>query len=223
MVFLMDRKNINLIIGDIHEVFRETIKAYFEMAGFSVLYDTFSGIDIVVETYKRKPQVLIIDMELATLDGVQTAKIVKELVPELKILALSKYGNKHLLDNIKYCIDGLLVKPFPIEILQEAVIELVTGKSVFYSEEREMESIKRNLNLDIITLDELNAIHLTTQEREVIKCIFTGMSNEDISKRLMISKSTVKYHIKNILNKFQTSNRAELLKIFGLKSFNKSS
>lgn len=212
-------KKISIVIGEVQDLSREILKAHLSRKGFLVVADVSDGLDIIIKSIILKPDIVLMDLELPVLDGIRAAKAIKQVSPEIKIIAFASCGDKYLYDNLKYCIDGYMKKPIAFEYVEKVIYMIQNGEEAFLDventnlfsfEDKKVKTPFRNNSKD-------NAF--TKQENEVLKCLLAGMDNESITKELYISLSTVKFHVRNILRKCEVSNRFELMKKLGLEVF----
>jgi DNA-binding NarL/FixJ family response regulator len=137
-------------------------------------------------------------------------------VKKIKIVAVTYCGDKYLYDNLTAFIDGYIKKPVDVGFIGGIIQRVSKGEKGYFDNRTRLEA---NEDIDfgrkLIWND--TQFTLTNQERNVLKCILSGMSNEIISKELYISISTVKFHVRNILRKCDASNKLELVKKYGLR------
>lgn len=147
-----------------------------------------------------KPDVLLLDIELPGMSGSRGAGLFKERLPQLEILMLTLHEeNESVLESLRNCASGYLVKSEPPERLLQAIREVMDGGSPMSMTIARMvaESFRRKPPLE----------PLSQREQEVLDMLKQGHSYQAIGEALFIEKSTVKFHIKNIYRKLQVTNK----------------
>lgn len=203
--------DVKIIIADDHAVLRDGLKmALHTENSFRVIAETDNGLKAVELTSKLKPDIVILDVNMPELNGIETAKEIKKLNPEVKILMLTMYEDEdYILESYRSGIDGYIFKMADMEEFLLAVRTIAGGKNYFHS-------IASNVILGKMkeqkTLSDAKRPTLTKRESEIVKLIVDGYTSQEIAEKLFISYFTVGKHRKNILAKLNLKNTAELVR-----------
>lgn len=153
---------------------------------------------------QQQPDVILMDINMPGMSGIDLCKIVREMYPSVYIIGLSTFNQQSFIQKmIDNGASGYVLKNANKEELMEAVSAVAAGKTYFSDEAASV--LKHN--------DLSNAPVITRREKEVLDLIADGMTNNEIAKQLFISVSTVDTHRKNLLAKFESKNIASLIKI----------
>jgi DNA-binding NarL/FixJ family response regulator len=208
----MDKK-IKILIVDDHDMFREGIKLLLSSGDKAeVAAEARDGkefLDIVEEVC---PDVVLMDISMPVMDGIEASRLAKEKYPHIKILALTMFGDeKYYYQMIQSGIKGFVLKSSGINELMKAIIEVSEGKNYFSNELL----CKLISNLSISKEQQVKnndvADKLSSREIEVLVEIAGGLSNEEIAKKLNISTTTIRTHRANLLAKTCCNNTASLI------------
>ncbi|MCG8410677.1 MAG: response regulator transcription factor [Bacteroidales bacterium] len=207
-------KNLKIFLVDDHNLFREGLKFLLTNCDFiSEIYEAKNGYQLLDNIKTCQPDIILMDIEMPELNGIDTSRKALELCPETKIIALSMYADENFYtDMIDAGAKGFLLKNSKFDDVQRAIIDVYNDRNYFSPEI--LDSIIKNLNKKIIPHKSNN---LSKREIEVLFNICKGLSNQEISKLLFISKRTVDKHRENILLKTQSRNTAELV-VYAIKN-----
>lgn len=211
----MSRK-ITIIIADDHAMLRDGLKmvlrteASFEIAGEAA--DGEAAVDLAL---RLRPDVIIMDINMPVLNGIEAVRKMRMLDVKSKILMLTMHeSSNYILDAVSAGINGYVLKNSDMEELINAVRTLGDGSNFFPPNVSQV--LLKNIieqNQPSFTADtEVTLSSLTRREREIISLIVKGMTSQEISERLFISYYTVGQHRKNIMQKLQLKNSAELVR-----------
>jgi DNA-binding NarL/FixJ family response regulator len=199
---------IKLVVVDDHALFRAgLISLLSEMPEFEIAGEAGDGRSALELIERTRPDVLLLDVNMPGMDGVETVRALRERYSEEQLhiimLTISK-SEEDLLGAITAGADGYLLKNAEPEELRRAILLVNQGLSVLSP--HVTRQVLRAVN------PEPNAIvnmGLSTREMDVLECLARGMTTTDISEELFISENTVKTHVRHILEKLDASNRAE--------------
>jgi DNA-binding NarL/FixJ family response regulator len=200
----MSKKGI-LIVDD-HKLIRQGIINFLEVQGeFEVKGEASNGEEAILLARKLKPDVILIDLNMPKMDGIEATREIKKSFPDIKIIVLTAFTqNAAVFSAINAGVDGYLLKDIMPDDLITAIHSVLNGKPVLHPE------IVRKLMLGIATKDNpQKAETLTARENEVLELLAEGKSNEDIAKALVISVLTAKTHVHNILGKLNMTKRIQ--------------
>jgi DNA-binding NarL/FixJ family response regulator len=197
-------KKIRLVVVDDHALFRAgLISLLGEMPEFQVVGEAGNGQAAVETIQNLKPDVVLLDVNMPLMSGVEVVKAVRKTSLPCRILMLTISKNEEdLFGAITAGADGYLLKNAEPEELRKAIILVHEGMSVLSPQ------ITRFV-LKKVTTDRLSENDLSSRELEVLDCLAQGMTTYQIASVLFISENTVKTHVRHILEKLEASNRAE--------------
>jgi len=208
-----------IIITDDHQIFRQGLKSLIVKEGIAdVIAEASNGNELLALLSQHKPDLILMDIEMPEMNGVEATKQALALYPELKILVLSTFGDEvHYFNIIQAGAKGFILKTSGIHELQTAVAEVLAGESYFSNEL--LRKIITNINTpsDPTVANENLNDKLTKRELEVLQLVANGLSNDEIAEKLHLSVTTVKGHRSNLLMKSGSKNTAGLI-MYGIKN-----
>jgi DNA-binding NarL/FixJ family response regulator len=200
---------LKVIIVDDHKMFREGLKKMFQTEGFAkVIGEASNGVEFLNLLEIELPDVVMMDISMPVMDGIEAAKQAVAKYPDIKILTLSSFGDEHYYYTmIEAGVKGFVLKSAGITELMQAVKELADGGSWFSNE---------LLRKVISTIGKGNpkekpTIELSERELQVLGLVCNGLTNEQIAGELNVTADTIKYHRSNILSKTGAPNTAALV------------
>ncbi len=206
---------LNVFIVDDHTLFREGLKFLLSSSSFiSSISEATNGAEFIDNIHTNQPDVVLMDIEMPVKNGIEATKEALEMIPSLKIIALSMYAEENFYrDMIDAGAKGFLLKNSRFQEVEQAIMDVYEGKSYFSSDILDL--IIKNLNRNH-SPGKMNT-DLSKREQEVLFHICKGLSNHEIAGALCISKRTVDKHRENILLKSQSKNTAELV-VYAIKN-----
>ena len=195
---------ISCLIVDDHEVVREGLRLSLSRAPhIRVVGEAGDGASAVELVQRRKPDVVIMDVRMPGMDGLEATKILTETVPDSKVLIFTAYSEKSLLSRgLESGAKGYILKEAPHQTLVRAIEKIAAGEG--YVDPALMPAFLAGKDRDEM---------LTTREREILQLLADGMSNADVASRLFISQETVKSHVRHILTKLEADTRTHAVAI----------
>jgi two-component system, NarL family, response regulator NreC len=191
-----------VILADDHEFLRDGLKAMFKkLKGVKLLSEASNGRELLEAVEKLKPEIVITDIRMPVIDGIQATAIIKEKFPAIRVIAFSNYDEENLIaDMINAGADGYLLKNASKKELTEAINNVLAGKA-YYCDSTSRKILNYfNEHKPGISRKE-KEIHFTKREKEVLKLVCKGMTNKEIGKALNISVRTVETHRQSIQDK----------------------
>src|SRR6266850_5636809 len=197
----MDDEPIRVLIADDHALFRRGLNMVLESEeGIEVVAEAEDGEDAVTKAEEFAPDVVLMDVRMPRMSGIEATRTIRDVIPTARILMLTVSDEEEdLYEAIKAGANGYLLKEISIEEVADAIRSVVQGQSLISP------SMASKLLNEFNTLakqaDEkprLQAPRLTTRELEVLKLVAQGMSNRDVAEALFIAENTVKNHVRNI-------------------------
>lgn len=205
---------IKLIITDDHRMFRESISKMLVLEKVAnVMAEASNGEELLNLLDQHTPDVVLMDISMPGMDGIETTRKALQKQPGLKVLTLSSFGDeKYYFHMIEAGAKGFVLKNSSMAELESALKEVARGGSWFSSELLQ----KVILNISAKPKRE-NAIDLTDREMEILRLICESCTNEQIAEKINLSYDTVKWHRANLLSKTGCSNTAGLV-MFAIKN-----
>lgn len=208
---------IKIILVDDHKMFREGIKFLLSKIGkYEVIAEANDGAELFHILDDQVPDIILLDISLPGLSGMEIAEILSKIHPEIKILVLSMYSDEEYYQTmVKFGVKGFLLKESGSTELEDALECVVNGESYFSQEllKRIINSIHNKPDTDKIRKE----IDLTERENVILKLICKGQSNQEIAKQLFISLRTVEIHKTHLFEKTNSKNAINLI-LFALKN-----
>ena len=206
---------ISIVIADDHAMVREGLKCLLELDDLyevvGVASDGYECLDVINKT---NPDIIILDINMPKLDGLQTLKIMRQEKIQNKVIIVTINDDvDYLIQALDYECNGYVLKNSEFGILKEAINTVVSGDT--FIEPRLMNLLNSNLAKRDIKKSMIDA--LTKRELEILKLISKGMLNKEIASQLNISERTVKNHISNIFKKIDVSDRTQAA-VFAIKN-----
>lgn len=207
---------IKVMVVDDHPMWRDAVARDLAAAGFDVVATAGDGPEAVRRAVPAAPHVLVLDLNLPGMPGVQVCKELVGADPALRVLVLSASGeHADVLEAVKSGATGYLLKSAGAQELIDAVRRTAAGDPVFTPGLAGLVLGEyRRLATDPAPAasDEPKAPQLTDRETEVLRLVAKGLSYKQIAERLVISHRTVQNHVQNTLGKLQLHNRVELVR-----------
>ena len=197
---------IKVLIADDHTVVRKGIRALLETEpGITVVGEAADGEDAIHKALALKPDVILMDLVMPKLDGVQAIKELREVLPEAKVLVLTSFAeDRRIVAAIEAGALGYLLKDSSPEDLVRAIREVHRGESSLHP--KVAQQLVKKLQRPA---EEPEREELTARERKVLALIARGLSNREIARELSISEPTVRTHVSNILRKLGLKSRTQ--------------
>jgi DNA-binding NarL/FixJ family response regulator len=199
---------MRVLVVDDHSLFRDGIVSLLEAAGFIVVGQAGDGKTAVERALSLRPDLVLLDIHMPEMNGLEALKFIKASLPETRVVMLTvSEDESYLVDAITSGADGYLLKhlsgPEFIDMLEglkrgEAAITRKTA--AFLMKRMSQPGASQTENVPGT---------LSEREIEILKLVAGGLSNKAISDHLSLSENTIKYHLKNILQKFNVQNRTE--------------
>ena len=209
-------KSIRLVIVDDHGLFRNGLKLLLNTTQLvQVVGEASNGVEFLDLIKSGLPDIVLMDIDMPLMDGIEATRRAIALYPDLKIITLSMYGeDEYYYQMIEAGVKGFLLKNSDISELKQAIQQVYAGKT-YFSEELLL-SMLRNIKT-VSVAEKSGEVSLSDREIEVLQQICKGQSNQEIADVLHISKRTVDKHRANLLEKTNCRNTASLV-MYALKN-----
>lgn len=198
---------IKIMVADDHSLIREGIKQLLELDGsIEVIAQAADGIECIDVLEEVEPDLLLLDLNMPNMDGLDVLSELKRKNPNLKVLILTVHSEvEYLIKAIDIGADGYVLKDSGSAELREAIFKVVEG--VQFIESSLIPAMNaRMINRDI---DKEKIDSLTKREIEILKQIAGGRFNKEIADSLDITERTVKNHISNLFKKIDVNDRTQ--------------
>jgi len=199
-------KSLKIAIVDDHDLFREGLSLVInQIEAFEVVFSSENGNHLIEFVSHTKPDVILMDINMPIIDGIETTKKALAILPTLKVIALSMFDDiLHYTQMINAGVKGFVQKKATKYELQQAINEVHNGGNYFSQE------ILQKLSLQSINFS-FNQEHLTFREYDVLNLVCNGLTSKEIAEKLFINLKTVEVHRANIFAKANVRNTAELI------------
>lgn len=202
-------EKITIIIADDHKLIRETWSHILNNdERFQVVGECSNGEEAVEMAKKLRPRILLMDINMSPLNGIEATQLVRKFAPATKVIGVSMHSQPaYVKKMLKIGASGYVTKNSPKDEMLAAIVEVDKGNRFICSEVKNI--LSEQMFEDDAEGTGINA--LSNREIDVIKLIKEGMSSKEISKALNISLKTVEVHRHNILKKLNLKNSAALV------------
>lgn len=201
-------ESISVLLVDDHSMVREGVRAFLvTQPGITVVGEAGSGEEAVKLAAQHVPDVILMDLIMPEMDGVEATRRVKQVSPRSRVVVLTSYHeDEHIFPALKAGAFSYVLKDVSAEELASAVRKAAVGEAVLHPRvaARVIKELQGRRE------DALNAFtELSERELEVLKLIADGMSNAEMAARLFLSEKTIKGHVSNILSKLHLADRTQ--------------
>jgi NarL family two-component system response regulator LiaR len=199
---------ITLILVDDHEVVRKGVRAYLDtLSDFRVVAEAGSGEEAVPLVAEHIPDVVLMDLIMPGMDGIETTRQIKKVSPRTQVVVLTSYHeDAHIFPALKAGAISYILKDMKMDKLVEALRQAVQGEVTLHP--RVAARVLQNMRGEKSD-DQSLFTELTERELDVLKRIANGLTNSQIAEQLVISENTVKGHVSNILSKLHLADRTQ--------------
>lgn len=199
--------SLRFLVVDDHALFRDGMVSLLKAGGMKVVGEAKNGEEAVIEAARLKPDVILMDIDMPVMNGIDATRKITDTMPEIRVVMLTVSQEDHkLVDALRAGAKGYLLKSLSsdefinllhgLEKGEPPIASSVTARLMNYVAQQSSPNEVRNDNL-------------TEREVELLGYLGLGLPNKLIAEKLGVSDNTVKYHIKNILQKLNFTNRAE--------------
>jgi DNA-binding NarL/FixJ family response regulator len=202
---------IRVLLADPHALFRRGVRLVLEdEIDIEVVGEAGDGLDAVERIVELVPDLVLIDVGMPGVSGIEATRRVRALVPSVKVAILTvSEKDEDLFAAVRAGATGYLLKEVSIEELPEAVRAVARGHSLISPTMASRLLSEFNALSRRVEDERGNVPRLSDRELEVLRLVARGFSNRDIATELVIAENTVKNHVRNILEKLQLRSRME--------------
>ncbi len=201
--------SIKIIIADDHEIFRKGLKAVLSrLKNIEIVGEATSGLEVINILESSAADIVLMDIEMPEMGGIEATKNISLNYPEVKVLALTMFNNDHYIqDMLDAGAKGFLLKNVTKGILDKALNTVAAGNT-YYSDEL-FNFFTKKITSEVVS--QKQKIQFTKREKEILQFICDGLANKDIAEKLFISERTVIGHKSNLLAKTNCKSTAALI------------
>lgn len=198
---------IHVLVVDDHAIIRRGMKAVLELVpDIQIVGEAENGLEAVTQAEKYQPDVILMDLVMPVMDGIEATRRIKAALPGARILVLTTFaGEEMIFPAIKAGALGYQLKDSSPDALVEAIRQVYRGEPSLHP------LIARKVLQELLTPSEkpLTTDPLTQREVEVLRLIAQGCENKEIAEKLVISEATTRTHVSNILSKLHLASRTQ--------------
>jgi len=221
---------IRMLLADDHRLLRESLAGLFEARGMVVVGQADSGPEAVALARATVPDVVLMDLSMPGGGGLEATRLIKAVLPATSVVILTASEDEaDLFEAVKSGAQGYLLKSYDPATVIQLVEAAARGEPALTPQlaSRILVEFARGASFETTAAgepapprpprsradvpEELRVEPLTAREVEVLECLVTGMTNREIAARLIVSENTVKYHLRNILQKLHLQNRSQVV------------
>nr|WP_300182933.1 response regulator transcription factor [uncultured Agathobaculum sp.] len=206
---------IRVLIADDQELIRQSLSFVLDaQADIEMVGTASNGREAIELARKEKPDVVLMDIRMPEVDGVECTRLIKSAYPQIKVIILTTFDDdEYVFGALRYGASGYLLKGVSVKELADAVREVVRGGSIIMpgvaSKALEMFARMARGNMQI-AVDEKQTADLQENEWRVIREVGCGKSNKEIAAALCLSEGTVRNYLSSVLSKLDLRDRTQL-------------
>lgn len=206
---------IKVLIADDQELIRDSLRIVLSGNSDFLVNTAANGIEVVRAVRRDKPDVILMDIRMPEMDGVQCTQIIKENYPEIKIIILTTFDDdEYIFSALKHGASGYLLKGISADRLIEAIHKVYHGNAMINEDIAgkvvKMFSQMARENAAVITVDEDYIKEITESEWKVIGLVSKGLSNKEIAAELFLTEGSVRNYLSSVLKKLDLRDRTQL-------------
>lgn len=205
---------IRVLIVDDQNLIREGLQMLLSLChDIEVIGEAANGKEALQIVETKRPDIVLMDIRMPIMDGVEATKLINEKYPDVKVIILTTFNeDEYIFEGLKNGAKGYILKDVKSDEVIKGIKTVYEGNVLLQPEiatkvVKVFNSINRDREMDIM---EGKVEKLTPRETEIAKLVAKGLSNKDISKKLFITEGTVKNHITRILGKLELRDRTQL-------------
>lgn len=205
-----ETRPIHIMLADDHDLVRAGLKAALRNSPeFNVIAEARDGLEAVREAKRLQPDLVVMDVRMPRMDGIEACREIRSQVPGTNILILTSYGDERaVMAAIVAGASGFLLKEVQTSALLEAIRVVGRGGKILdaASSAAVIDQIRRG---NVVSEEDRIAQQLSERELRILELIAEGLTNREIGEQLYLSEKTVKHHVSDILGKLGLSRRVE--------------
>jgi two-component system, NarL family, response regulator LiaR len=204
---IANQKPVRVFIADDHAMVRNAISTWIQtIPELSLVGEATNGEDAITGVLALKPDVVLMDLMMPKVDGIAATRAILAAFPQARILMVTSFTEKkRAVESVQAGVRGFILKDASLDDLLDAILSIAKGRTWF---SMDLARSMAETNEPLAGLDgEVEA--LTGRELEVLKLLACGNSDDEIAEKLVIGRSTVRFHIHQILAKLKVPNRTQ--------------
>ena len=206
----MTEKTRVLVVDD-HDLFRDGIASLLRARGYEVAGEASDGIEAVGQARELEPDLVLMDIRIPNMGGLEATRLIKAELPEVKVVILTVSDEEEdLFEAIKSGAQGYLLKKLKSNAFFDLISGVTDGEAPI-SPQMAAKMVEEFTRQTRSSRNPEGQAGLSDREMEVLKLVAQGRTNKELAADLTISDSTVKYHLRNILDKLHLENRAQVM------------
>ncbi|MEZ5196019.1 MAG: response regulator transcription factor [Bacteroidales bacterium] len=204
---------IKVLIADDHQIIIDGLKSLINAEkNIELVGEASNGKEAIDLLKIINADVVLLDINMPVLNGIETMKCIKSDFPDIKVIILSMHNESSLIKNlIELGTDGYLIKNCDQDELREAIYKVGSGQK-YFSSEVTLSLLNKTSGIKSAIGDDPTLASLTDREIEILKLITRGLTNKEIGEKLFISHRTVDTHRTNLMKKLEVNNIAGLIR-----------
>lgn len=202
---------MKVLVADDHSLFRDGIVSLLEAAGYQIVQQVGTGKQAVEAAQEHRPDLVLLDNTMPEMTGIEALQIIKQRLPETKVVMLTvSEDDQDLIQAAQAGADGYLLKDLDGDRFLQMLEGVARGEAAMTrrTTSRLLMHLSRSDQKQATSPDQL-----TPREVDLLALVADGRSNREIAGDLSISENTVKFHMKNIIQKLRVSNRTEAVTV----------
>jgi len=201
---MVDAKKIRVMLVDDHAVVRSGLAAFLlAFDDFELVGEAGSGEEAIAICADLRPDVVLMDLVMPGIDGATATRAIRQRCPQIRVIALTSFKEEDLVQGaLQAGAIGYLLKNVTADELANAIRSAYVGRPTLAPEAAQA-------LIQAATQPPAPGSDLTPREREVLALMIEGLNNSEIADRLIVSRSTVKFHVSSILSKLGAASRTE--------------
>ncbi len=204
-------KPIQVLLVDDQPLIREALRTFLTQTHeIEIVASAESGAQALELITTHRPQVVILDVRMPDMDGIESTIKIHKQFPDLIIIGLSSISDKHrATEMLQAGARGFLTKETPPPEIVEAVKQVVAGET-FISPSIFADELERGISIEK-AMERLSSKLLTSREKDILRALASGLTNQGIADKLFVSPRTVEKHRQNMMQKLELQNGVELV------------
>lgn len=202
------KEKTRVVVVDDHSLFRDGIASLLQARGYEVVGEASDGLEALERVRELKPDLVLMDIRMPKMGGLEATRLIKAEMPAVKVVILTVSDDEEdLFEAIKSGAQGYLLKKLKADAFFDMISGVHQGEAPISPQMAVMmlnEFSRQGLGMR-------GPAGLSEREMEVLKLVAQGRTNREVASTLMLSESTVKYHLRNILDKLHLENRAQVV------------
>jgi two-component system, NarL family, response regulator LiaR len=205
----MGPNQIRVMLVDDHAMVRSGLRLFLmAFNDFSLVGEAADGVEAVRMCAQLHPDVILMDLIMPGMDGIHATRGIRSACPDTRVIALTSFTDPDLIvDAFQAGVLSFLLKTISAMDLAEAIRRAYRGEPTLAPEAKDALDKAANARAD----SQNSPVELSAREQQVLALMVAGKSNAEISRQLVVSLSTIKFHVSNVLRKLSASSRAEAI------------